>query len=142
MADIIVYDKAKWHYEHESYPADLPEEQGAIYCGFALAWFCVNDMLSEDMLDDWEEEIEQLKSREVAPVRFEWIAGGSLVSDMLDDAGNRFAAYLFESEEFDYYELFEEVLALTLPSPYLVADTWRNYELLAAKLDEVYKQWQ
>ena len=57
MSDVVVYDKAKWHYEHEDYPSELPDEQGGVYCGFAIAWFSANGLLSEDMIDDWDDEL-------------------------------------------------------------------------------------
>jgi hypothetical protein len=35
--DIIVYDKAKWHYEGD-YPKDLPTENAFTHTGMFLAW--------------------------------------------------------------------------------------------------------
>ena len=83
-----------------------------------------------------------MRGRECGPVEFADRIDGALSSDMLSAEGNRFAAYLFDGESFDFYELFERTLANKLPSPYHVEDRWENYDALAAELDAVYAKWR
>jgi hypothetical protein len=142
VSDLTVYDKAKWHYQHETFPADLDERQGHIYGGFFLAWLASRLMFSEEFLDDCDSDVESLRRHDITPGEVYAAVGGVLMSEMLTDEGNAFATYCFESDRFDYYGLFEEVLAGELESPYYVADSWDNYHRLAAELDTVYEAWR
>jgi len=141
MADVTVYDKAKWHYEHRTYPAGLDESQGYLYGGFYLAWAAAHGHLSDDFLHDFGATVEQLVNRTITPAAAYEVIDGVLTTDTFNDRGNAFADYLFESDSADYYGLFEEVLTTDLPSPYHVEDSWENYDKLAPVLDRVYQEW-
>jgi hypothetical protein len=138
--DIIVYDKAKWHHEGD-YPKGLPEENAFTHTGMFLAWLADRGLLSPAFVEDFQEELQQLNERRITPGRFFQIVDGVLASDMLNDDGNTFsgAYYTLENKYFDDYQ---DILVLTLPSVYHVADTWENCEKLKATIDRRYNEWR
>jgi hypothetical protein len=142
MSDISVYDKAKWHYEHHSYPKDLPKTSGFLYGGFFLAWAFTNGLIDYEELEEFSDDFQSILNRDRTPSSIYMIVDGVLTSDMFNEEGNAFAWYCFESEEFDYYLLFEEALAQELPSPYHVPDNWKAYDKLAKRLDVELNKWR
>lgn len=141
MTDVIVYDKASWHRSHETFPKDVREDASCLYGGFAFAWLLKNELVSEDFLADWDECCDALRQRDVTPAAAFCKTGGVLESEMATAEGNRFLEYLFNSEECDYYGMFEDVLCGELPSPYHVGDDWENCDRLSVAIDAVYAKW-
>lgn len=140
--NVVVYDKAKWHANHKDYPKDLDERGSFLYGGFFLAWALANGLISREARDDFGEDFLRLERREITPGQAYGILDGVLASDLFTNEGNGFANYCFESDDFDYYGLFEESLAEDLPSPYHVRDDWKSFEILKDRLDGEYAHWQ
>jgi hypothetical protein len=111
-----------------------------VYLGFALAWFAEHHLLSDEFVEDWGAEIAQLTDRTMTPIAFGYVTGGTLSSDMLNNAGNAFATALFEGDA-PFYEMLETSLATNTDSPYLVADSWHNAELLFKHISDFYSNW-
>jgi hypothetical protein len=142
MRNLQTYDKAKWHFNHSTFPQDVGKNKGHLYGGFFLIWAINNGLVEWEDFDDLEEEIELLTIKKITPGQFYAAIGGVLASDMFNEVGNAFSWFCFESEEFDYYALFEELLAKNVPSPYHVLDSWDNFKILNKALDTVFNNWK
>lgn len=140
MSEIVVYDKAAWHIEGD-FPEDLAERNAYTHSGLYLGWLINRDLVSEEFLDDWSDEIELFRKRErTAPALFE-ITDGVLESSMLSDDGARFTGAYFNLQEGRYLDDYESLLVNELPTMYHAEDTWANFDKLAARLDERFAQW-
>lgn len=137
-----IYDKAKWHEEHPDYPSEVGPAGAHLYGGFMLHWLAKKGLLGEETAEDFAQEIDALLQRRASPATTYRLLGGVLASDMLSEEGQDFAHYCFESDEFDYYGLFEEALAGALPSPYHVIDDFASSDRLGVALDKVYASWR
>jgi hypothetical protein len=140
--DIEIYDKAKWHFEHEDFPSDVPRESAYLYGGCLLAWLTHRDLLSDEILDDFPDEFSHLRSGELLGSQVYQIMDGVLDSSMLTEDGNAFVRFCFESDEFDYYNGFETAVASDLPSIYHAADEQATYDRMQETLDEAFRLWQ
>jgi hypothetical protein len=136
MEDIMVYDKAKYHYGGD-YPEGLPQEQAFVHTGMFLGWLIDNDLCSEEFKNEAKDQIEAFKKREItgADVYAHW--DGCLLSDMLSDEGNNFAEAYYEGKYLDDYD---ELLTPDLPSIYQAENTWDNYEKIKNRIDMRYKE--
>ena len=130
------YDDASWHFEADDFPQDLPEEASGVHIGMYFAWLINKDFLSEEYIEDGEEEIVDVKNRNITGTNALFFCDGKLVDDLLNDEGNAFTHAYYNSHYFeDYDNLFEEY------ETYRVEDTWANYDRLAPIIDKVYNQW-
>ena len=142
MSEVIVYDKAKYHYGGE-FPEDLPEEQAFVHTGMFLGWILENDLYDVEFWDDMKGYIASFKSREMTGTQiYEDVCDGAFVSDELNDEGNAFAQSYFDFEEGQYIHNYEKLLAADSPSFFHVEDTWENYDKIAKKISERYAEWK
>lgn len=137
------YDDASWHYQGD-YPADLPDKASATHIGMFLSWMVINDLTSEELEEDAEDEIVDLKERA--------ITGAGFVLSMLDEAmtdqefsktGNAFALAYYQGLENDsrYIDDYSEAFGVDEHSLYRVDDTWDNYDKLSHLIDARFKTW-
>jgi hypothetical protein len=63
------YDDSSWHYGGD-YPDDLPQENASTHIGMFLTWCIDNNLLSEEQLEDSEEDISAVKNRELTGAEF------------------------------------------------------------------------
>jgi hypothetical protein len=139
VSELIVYDKAKYHYEG-TFPSNLPRDQAFVHIGMFLGWLCDEGLLSEQMHTDFAEEIRMFEQRKITGAQVLKLCGGTLASDMLNEAGNAFALEYFAHGR--YLEDYTDILAMNLPSLYHVMDTWANYDQLAYRLNQRYREWR
>ncbi len=137
--DIIIYDKAKWHYYGE-FPGDLPHEQAFIHIGLYLGWIIQQSLLSEEYEEELSEKILKFNKRELTGPRIFELIDGCFDDEMLNDEGNAFTQYYFDFENGKYLDDYEELLVQNLPSMYHVKDTWKNYDTICRKIGERYKE--
>ena len=137
MANI---DKAEWHYQG-NFPADLPPENGGTHIGMFLAWVILRDLTSRALERAAGAKVQELIDRK--------ITGRSLLFDALDEkffdgllnmAGKAFVRDYYETN--CYISDYDMVLGTGLPSTYHVADTWENYDKIAAVLNDRFHRWQ
>ncbi len=142
MANPDVYDKAKWHYDGD-YPDGLPQSQAFVHIGMFLAWLIQHDMYSDELCDDFGEEIAALKSGRITGARLLERADGVFSDDMLNDEGNAFTRYYYglPGGPAPYLPDYEATFASSTPTLYHVDDTWDNYGRIAAVLDRRYQEW-
>lgn len=137
------YDDASWHYGGD-FPKDLPEEAGATHIGMFLAWMLLHGFASEELGENAEASIEDLKNRA--------ITGASFLIEELDEKltaqdfseeGNAFSLAYYQGENHDsrYVDDYFLTFSVDSNSMYGVADTWSNYEKLAAVIDDRYRAW-
>jgi hypothetical protein len=148
------YDDASWHYGGD-FPDDLPEENGATHIGMYLTWCIDNDLLSEDAIEGFEEEIESVKNRTMTGAEFVMICDGKFIDDDLNDIGNEFTTDYYEngtkfSEKYenyfgDYAEIFDIKVVdnnLDQDSLYRVENSWKNYDLIKPRIDQRFLEWK
>jgi hypothetical protein len=152
---MFTYDDASWHYGGD-FPEELPEKNGATHTGMFLNWCIQHDLISDELKQDCEEQIEQLKRREITGAEFIMDAmdgkfseydlnamGNAFAQDYYKDEtdfGNRFSSFaddyvnLFDTkaEENDYeYETF-----------YHIEDIYENYDLMKQIIDYRFDEWK
>jgi hypothetical protein len=141
MAEPLVYDKAKYHYDG-NFPDDLEPEQGFVHTGMFLGWIIDHDLYSDWFGPEMRGYISAFKSRDMTGAKVFEACDGVLVDDMLTDEGNAFARDYFDFERGKYLADYSELLTKGLPSMYHVADTWPNYEKLKKRIDQRYRDWK
>lgn len=97
-----VYDKAKWHWGAENAPKDIPQENGGTHIAFFLRWCIENDFGSEQMKEDFCNEIAALKNNGAqADCRELFVSGmdGVLSTEELNTKGNQFAMAYYTSDK-------------------------------------------
>src|SRR5215471_67805 len=124
-ADPHVYDKAKYHYGTDC-PTSLPEEKSFVLTGMYYGWLVEHGMIKPE----FDPETETFMSRKMTGPKLYEAGDGVLIDQMLTDEGNRFTKDYFEFEHGKYLADYQELLARGLPTPYHVADTWENYDLI------------
>jgi len=139
--EIIVYDKAKYHFDGD-FPDGLSEHQACVHAGMFLAWLVEKDMLSAQLRTDFGGDLARCIKREAKPGETYSILGGALVSDMLSTEGNAFAAAYFDFERGQYLKDYGKLLASGLASIYHVEDSWENYEKIKGRIQRRYEEWR
>ncbi len=68
---------------------------------------------------------------------------GKFWDDDLNETGNAFARQYYGADTSPtYFDDYVACLAEELPSEYHVADSWENFDKIAAVLDRRFAQWQ
>ncbi|HWF17886.1 MAG TPA: hypothetical protein VG754_01380 [Verrucomicrobiae bacterium] len=133
-----VYDKAEYHYDGDDYPKGLARRHAFVHTGMFVGWLIEHDMIVTDFLD----ETVGFKERRITGAKIYKAWDGTLISDMLTEEGNRFAAHYFDFERGQFLDDYQEALASGLPSFYHVADTWDNFDIIKKKIDQRYETWK
>jgi hypothetical protein len=139
---VVVYDKAKWHYESDNYPDDLADTQAFVHTGLFLGWLVANGCMSVQWLADFPDLLTAFAARKKTGPNLFRIMGGSLTSEDLSAEGNGFARAYFDFDAGVYLDDYEKLLAAELPSMYHVADTWQNFDKLSVVVDKRLRQWR
>jgi hypothetical protein len=145
MSRSSAYDKADWH-SGGKYPVELPPENGGTHIGMFLAWAIMNHLEGELDLVGAEIELLKVRSRKMTGRAFLFQAcDGTITEESLNDEGNEFASWYYESEQNGYGPYlgdYEASLAEKLPTLYHVADTWENFDGLAPVIDRRFAEWK
>lgn len=136
----MAYDRADWHYGGD-YPADLPPENGATHIGFFLAWIINHDMVGSFHIDESVDALRKLRLREISGREFLITeCDEKLWEEDLNEEGNSFTKAYYDVGA--YMDDYEEVLGDYYPTVYHVPDTWENYEKIAGRIDQRFKEWK
>ena len=139
--ETIVFDKAKWHFNGD-FPVELNEYQAYVHTGLYLTWIIGNNLTSEQLREEFSEEIEKVKRRETTGSRFySDYLDGVFTSEELSSTGINFTLDYFDFEKGSYLQDYETALANELPTLYHVEDKWSNYELIGKIIDSRYSEW-
>lgn len=137
MPDIIIYDKAKYHYEGD-FPPDLDRRQAYVHIGMFFGWLCHVKLVSLEMCEDFGDEIDGFKRREILGSELMMICGGVLSSDLLNQVGNDFAQWYYDDVYLDDYV---ELLVVNASSVYRVEDSWRNFDIISQRMTLRFQEW-
>jgi len=149
------YDDASWHYGGD-FPEELPEKNSATHTGMFLNWCITNNLHSDEMKEDCENEIESLKKREMTGADFVIDALDGKFSEYdLNDMGNAFAkdyyvdetdfADKFSSFATDYINIFDSAAEdsdFEYETFYHIEDTYENYDLMKQIIDHRFVEWK
>jgi hypothetical protein len=152
--EFTVYDKAKWHWGAKNAPTDIPQENGGTHIAFFLRWCIEKDFYSEEMEEDFSNEIASVKSNDgKTDCRrlFVLDMDGVLSTDELSTEGNQFAmAYYTSSEtEFakaygeylnDYGKFVKRILDDSDNAYYYVENSEANYQKVKKIIDKRYSE--
>ena len=138
------YDRANFDYSTEADP--LPKGHAATHVGMFLAWAVINELHSDFLRDHYEELLAKLRRREITGRQFFEAACSERFSERdLNEEGNAFAQHYYVDEAGKrgaYFADYKKVLAAGLPSFWHVANTWENYEKIAAVISRRYEEWK
>lgn len=137
-----VYDKAKYHMDGTSFPADLRRDQAYVHTGFFLGWLVKNGLLSRPFAEEFRHEIERFLHGEISAPDLFRLVGGVFADDMVSDKGRAFCDDYFDLEVGRYLPDYVELLASELPSHYHVADTVENFEKISSRVTRRYQAWE
>lgn len=141
MAELYVYDKAKYHYQGD-FPAGLPHDQAFVHTGMYLGWIVERGLYSAFFAEEGAEMIAAFRARQMTGANIYDAWDGCLTSAMLNDEGNAFSLAYFDFEKGHYLADYGQYLAAGYPSVYHVPDTWQNYDRLRPRIDERYAAWK
>lgn len=95
-----VYDKAKWHYEADDMPKELPDIAGATHIAFFMRWCIKHNFMSREVKDDFEDELQQIKENELDCRDFFFNdMDGVFTSEELNTKGAKFASAYYDSDK-------------------------------------------
>lgn len=149
------YDDASWHYGGD-YPEDLHQENGATHIGMYMMWCIENNLVSDELLEDAETEIEKVKKREITGAEFLIdCCDGQLGDDDLTVLGNEFSRdYYNEDSEYakkynsyfsDYTQIFDEKAEeqdFAYETVYHIEDDFENYDLIKPIINQRFEEWK
>ncbi|WP_202915820.1 DUF7832 domain-containing protein [Pontibacter pamirensis] len=139
--ETIVFDKAKWHLDGD-FPYELNERQAYVHTGLYLNWIIENNLTNELLSEEFSEEVEKVKRREITGSSFySDYLDGVFTSEELSSIGMNFTLDYFDFEKGSYLQDYEKTLANELPTLYHVEDKWSNYELISKIIDSRYSEW-
>lgn len=140
--DIVIYDKAKYHYNGD-FPEDLPIEQAYVHTGMFLGWIIENNLFSKEFEEKSRDDINEFKLRQITGTQIYMKWGGVFADDMLNDEGNQFAMYYFNNNnDWKYLYDYRDVFVDAGETLYHVQDTWENYSELKEEVDYSYLNWK
>jgi hypothetical protein len=142
------YDDASWHYLGE-FPKNLPKINGATHIGIFLEWCIQNDLMSEEQIEDFYEDILKVKESKMSGVDYLINNCDEVFSDNdLNYIGNSFTNDYYEGDsEFsksysdyksDYCQLLDTNDNETI---YHIENTPKNRLLMKNTIDKRFIEW-
>lgn len=106
-----------------------------------LAWAIHRGLVGDLHEAESREALDAVRRRAMTGRQFLFnICDEKFWSDDLNDEGNAFAMYYYDSHT--YYADYEATLARELPTLYHVADTWESYDRIGRVIDRRYYEWK
>ncbi len=135
------YDDASWHFSGD-YPSNLSKKYAYTHIGMFLGWALLNGLGGALHFQEFPEEIEALKKREITGSDFlQRNCDGKLTDEDFNELGNNFAEWFYENEYFSRYvdiadpdNQFETV--------YHIPDSWEIYNKVASMLTDQFEKWK
>ncbi len=138
------YDRAEFDYSTEEQP--LPKGHAATHIGMFLAWAINNHLENEWHAQHAAKLLEQVRNRQLTGSQFFQAACKEQFAEKdLNVEGNQFAEFYYRNNAGErglYFEDYKKTLAKGLPSFWHVADTWKNYEAIAAVISHRHQDWK
>jgi len=140
MPGVTVYDKAKWHFGGD-YPPGLDNTYAYTHGGYFFGWIVDHDLVDPEFLEDFSDEIDRFRARDISARELFIATDGALVSDMLNETGNAFASAYFDFTNGQYLTDYDELLCGGLETMYHVEDTAENYAIMSARISKRFNEW-
>jgi len=138
------YDRADFDYSTDTDP--LPKGHAGTHIGMFLAWAVQHGLVSDFHRQHSAALLARLQRHEITGRQFfEAACPGRFSETDLNDEGNQFVQHYYVDEagrRGEYFADYKTTLAARLPSFWHVADTWENYEKIAAVITRRYEQWK
>ncbi|HYO42100.1 MAG TPA: hypothetical protein VES19_02775 [Candidatus Limnocylindrales bacterium] len=128
----VKYDDAEYH-EEAAIEAGQPAEHGATHIGLFLSWLVRRDLIEPELFD--ERDLAEVRSGTMPGSDLLGLVDGKLVSDMLTDVGNAFAAARYGPYLDAYGTLF------AAEADYSIADDAAAEAKVHPLLDGMYAHW-
>jgi hypothetical protein len=139
MADNIVFDKAKYHFESVE-SEGLPLEQAYVHTGMYFGWLLENGLCSQDFYPP--SAVDDFKARKITGPKLYEQDDGVLMSEMLTEEGDSFSRAYFDFETGKYLADYEALVTGVGANILSGKDTWENYDKLRARIDQRYAEWK
>lgn len=137
----MIYDKAKYYFD--DLPEDLPIEQAYVHTGMFLGWIIENNLFSKEFEERSKDDINRFKLRQITGTQIYMKWGGVFADDMLNDGGNQFARYYFNTDKrWKYMNDYMDIFVTAGETLYHVQDAWENYFELKEEIDYSYMFWK
>ena len=141
MKNLVIYDKASYHYTAENYPQELLQSQAFVHTGFFLGWLIKNNLISDSFKRDWSLEVNEFLTGNISGPKLFEIIDGTLTTEDLNDEGNSFALNYFNFQNGKYLQDYEKTFS-EVDSLYAVEDTPENFERISRVITNRYQDWR
>ena len=136
----LIIDDAKKHFV-DSLPDDVHLDQAYLHIGMFLGWIIDQGLYSEMFEEESETQIYRFKCKDISCIILGHVWDGLIFDDQFTNpAGAEFTNYYYKSGM--YLMDFKKTLAADLPSMFYVDDSWENFQIMKAKIDERYAEWK
>ncbi|MEF9863702.1 MAG: hypothetical protein RSA86_04890 [Christensenellaceae bacterium] len=136
----MAVDKMDWH--STTFHDSIPSENAGTHIGMYLAWLINHDMIEAEWFDDFGEEFNKVKNREMTgrELLIECF-DETLLEDVLTDEAIEFTSEFYDSEYLDQYAdvLGDNGYTGDL-AMYMYEDSWENYEKVEEMIDAAYER--
>ncbi len=141
------YDDASWHYGGD-FPSNLPETAGGTHIAMFASWAVLNGMASDLHIEDFADELSQLRRQEVTPG--EWffnVCDGKFTDEDLNSEGNRFAAHYYagsdglHTDPGSYHADYDHEF-FSSQTLYDVPDTWETQAVATRFVEARLAEWR
>ena len=119
---LVIYDSID---EHLKLAGEF--DKAAIRMGMCLAWALNLGLLSQELVKEHQQLITRVRMQDARGSELLMALGGNLDETLFSERGNRFAGGYYPRYMTDYASIFDL-------DPYLVEDTWVNYDKIAQLL--------
>ena len=105
-----------------------------------LGWIINNDLYSEFFEDEAAGQMIKFQRRDISCTILSELWDGYLGHELFSKEGNMFTYYYYAGGL--YRRDYTDILSNDLPSLYHVKDSWENFDKMAQKITERFKQWK
>ena len=119
---MVIYDSID---EHLKLAGEF--DKAAIPMGMYLAWALNLGLLRQELVREHQQLMTRVRMQDAKGSELLMVLGGNLDETLFSERGNRFAGNYYRKYMIDYALVFDR-------DPYLVEDTWSNYDKIAKLL--------
>lgn len=140
----MAHDRIDWHSGADNFPPDLPAEAGATHIGMYLAWAITRGLEGALHRGESQTALDAVRERRMTGREFLLlVCDGKFREAELNILGNAFTrSYYGADQPTSYFVDYDACLGANLPSLYHVADTWENFDRIAARVDQRFEEWR
>ena len=138
----MAFDKMDWH--AVTFPDSIPYENAGTHIGMYLAWLVNNEMIQKEWYDDFSDEFERVKNRDMSgrDMLMECF-DETLLEDLMTDEAFEFTSDYYDSAYVDdYAQVLSGEDTDSEFAVYLHEDSWENYDKVEAVINTKFEQWK